>query len=35
RTIAPMALRHRLRRDPLDEAGSATRVSRTVETVLA
>jgi magnesium chelatase subunit I len=29
--VAPMALRHRLRRDPLDEAGSATRVSRTVD----
>lgn len=26
--VAPMALRHRLRRDPLDEAGSATRVER-------
>ena len=35
RLIAPSALRHRLRRDPLDEAGSATRVSRTVEEVLA
>ncbi|MEO1495480.1 MAG: magnesium chelatase ATPase subunit I, partial [Pseudomonadota bacterium] len=33
--IAPLALSHRLRRDPLDEAGSSTRVSRTVETVLA
>ncbi len=33
--IAPMALSHRLRRDPLDEAGSATRVARTVDTVLA
>ena len=28
--IAPMALRHRLRRDPLDEAGSAARVERAV-----
>jgi magnesium chelatase subunit I len=28
--IAPMALRHRLRRDPLDEAGSAVRVERAV-----
>lgn len=28
--IAPMALRHRLRRDPLDEAGSTTRVERTL-----
>ena len=35
RMIAPSALRHRLRRDPLDEAGSATRVSRTVDEVLA
>ncbi|MEM6759770.1 MAG: magnesium chelatase ATPase subunit I [Pseudomonadota bacterium] len=35
RRVAPLALSHRLRRDPLDEAGSATRVSRTVETVLA
>lgn len=34
RDVAPMALRHRLRRDPLDEAGSGTRVVRTVEEVL-
>ncbi len=34
RAVAPMALRHRLRRDPLDEAGSGTRVIRTVEEVL-
>ncbi|MFQ6546462.1 magnesium chelatase ATPase subunit I [Aestuariibius sp. 2305UL40-4] len=34
RTVAPMALRHRLRRDPLDEAGSTTRVERVVEDVL-
>jgi magnesium chelatase subunit I len=34
RRIAPMALRHRLRRDPLDEAGSGTRVIRMVEEVL-
>ena len=34
RAVAPMALRHRLRRDPLDEAGSGTRVARTVEEVL-
>ena len=34
RAVAPMALRHRLRRDPLDEAGSGTRVGRTVEEVL-
>ncbi|WP_342077388.1 magnesium chelatase ATPase subunit I [Yoonia sp. SS1-5] len=34
RSVAPMALRHRLRRDPLDEAGSGTRVARTVEEIL-
>ncbi|MBK1636757.1 magnesium chelatase ATPase subunit I [Rhodovulum adriaticum] len=34
RKIAPSALRHRLRRDPLDEAGSTTRVGRVVEEVL-
>jgi len=33
--IAPSALRHRLRRDPLDEAGSGTRVTRIVEEVFA
>ena len=33
--VAPMALRHRLRRDPLDEAGSTVRVARAVEEVLA
>ena len=31
RRIAPPALRHRLRRDPLDEAGSTTRVARVVD----
>lgn len=35
RALAPSALRHRLRRDPLDEAGSTARVGRTVEQVLA
>ncbi len=35
RAVAPICLSHRLRRDPLDEAGSTTRVSRTLETVLA
>ncbi|RVT81987.1 magnesium chelatase ATPase subunit I [Rhodobacteraceae bacterium CCMM004] len=30
RRVAAMALQHRLRRDPLDEAGSATRVARIV-----
>lgn len=34
RAVAPMALSHRLRRDPLDEAGSASRVMRTVHEVL-
>ncbi len=31
KSVAPMALRHRLRRDPLDEAGSSTRVARVLE----
>ena len=31
--VAPMALRHRLRRDPLDEAGSGARVARIVNQV--
>jgi magnesium chelatase subunit I len=35
RRVAPSSLRHRLRRDPLDEAGSTTRVHRTVEEILA
>lgn len=35
RRVAPITLSHRLRRDPLDEAGSTTRVVRTLETVLA
>ena len=34
RAVAPMALRHRLRRDPLDEAGSGSRVARVLEDVL-
>ncbi|PIU04126.1 MAG: magnesium chelatase ATPase subunit I [Methylobacterium sp. CG08_land_8_20_14_0_20_71_15] len=33
--IAPSALRHRLRRNPLDESGSTARVARAVEEVLA
>ncbi|MGR3434355.1 MAG: magnesium chelatase ATPase subunit I [Shimia sp.] len=33
--IAPSALRHRLRRDPLDEAGSSARVQRAVDAVFA
>ncbi|MBK1727188.1 magnesium chelatase ATPase subunit I [Halorhodospira neutriphila] len=31
RRVASVALRHRLRRDPLDESGSTTRVQRAVE----
>ncbi len=34
RAVAGMALRHRLRRDPLDEAGTGARVERIVEDVL-
>ncbi|MEM6594305.1 MAG: magnesium chelatase ATPase subunit I [Pseudomonadota bacterium] len=34
RDMAGLALRHRLRRDPLDEAGSGTRVTRIVEDLL-
>ncbi len=34
RAAAPMALRHRLRRDPLDEAGSSARVARQLAEVL-
>lgn len=34
-TVAPMALRHRLRRNVLDETGSTTRISRALEEVLA
>ncbi len=30
RKVAPTALRHRLRRDPLDDAGSTVRVDRAV-----
>jgi magnesium chelatase subunit I len=30
RRIAPSALRHRLRRDPLDDAGSTVRVERAI-----
>lgn len=33
--IAPSALRHRLRRNPLDESGSTARVARAVEDILA
>jgi magnesium chelatase subunit I len=34
KSVAPMALSHRLRRDPLDEAGTGTRVARIVAEVL-
>ena len=34
RTVAPMALRHRLRRNPLDDTGSGTRVDRALAEVL-
>lgn len=35
RDVAALALRHRLRRDPLDDAGSSTRVARVVAETLA
>jgi magnesium chelatase subunit I len=35
RKVAPSALRHRLRRDPLDEAGSTARIERAVTEVFA
>lgn len=35
RRVAPLALGHRLRRNPLDESGSATRVQRAVDELLA
>ncbi|MGB8814060.1 MAG: magnesium chelatase ATPase subunit I [Paracoccaceae bacterium] len=34
KTVASSALGHRLRRDPLDEAGSAARIARTVAEIL-
>jgi len=34
RDVAPLALRHRLRRDPLDDTGSGARVARVVAEVL-
>ena len=34
RAVAPLALGHRLRRDPLDDAGSGARVGRVIENVL-
>lgn len=35
RRVAPAALRHRLRRDPLDEAGSGVRVERAISEVFS
>jgi magnesium chelatase subunit I len=35
RKAAPLALRHRLRRNPLDETGSASRIERAIGDVLA
>jgi len=35
REVAPLALSHRLRRDPLDESGSSARVMRVVESVFS
>ena len=35
RRVAPMALAHRLRRDPLDDSGSAIRVERTLAEIFA
>jgi len=35
RRVAPLALRHRLRRDPLDESGSTVRVDRAIAEVFA
>ncbi|MCY4300732.1 MAG: magnesium chelatase ATPase subunit I [Aestuariivita sp.] len=35
REVAPLALSHRLRRDPLDESGSSARVIRVVESVFS
>ena len=34
REVAPMALRHRLRRDPLDDTDASARVSRVMDEVL-
>jgi len=35
RRVAPMALRHRLRRGPLDEQASTTRIERAMDELLA
>ena len=33
--VAPMALRHRLRRNPLDEAGSTVRIERAITELMS
>jgi magnesium chelatase subunit I len=35
RRVAPFALGHRLRRNPLDDIGSATRVARAIEEIFS
>jgi magnesium chelatase subunit I len=35
KTIAPLALRHRLRRNPLDDTDSGERVQRCLQDILA
>ncbi|MCM3902980.1 MAG: magnesium chelatase ATPase subunit I [Pyrinomonadaceae bacterium] len=35
RRVSPMALRHRLRRDPLEEAGTTERIQRALQTVFS
>jgi magnesium chelatase subunit I len=35
RKVAPLALRHRLRRNPLDQSGSGVRIERAMEEVFA
>ncbi|MEM6485369.1 MAG: magnesium chelatase ATPase subunit I, partial [Pseudomonadota bacterium] len=35
RSVAPSVLRHRLRRDPLDESGSSVRIERALESLTA
>ncbi|SMC41856.1 magnesium chelatase ATPase subunit I [Polynucleobacter kasalickyi] len=34
KAVAPLALRHRLRRDPLDDTGSSARVERAIEEII-
>jgi magnesium chelatase subunit I len=35
KVVAPLALRHRLRRNPLDEVGSSVRVDKAMAEVFA